>query len=127
MHFGVHFRSIRIKRLNRSQASLLQNSACNGRGDWKTKNKTDDGCLEMGLNCAKLLSSNKPDTEPTPYAAYTTPYRHAIRPYFAAGVISAVAILRGSAERADAVARLSHFSGSFGAHAISAARRHGPA
>src|ERR1700676_625879 len=94
-------------------------------GDWEAKNKTDERCLDMGLSCAKLLSSNEPNTEPTPYAAYTTPYRHAIRSYFAAGAISAVAILRGSAERADAVAGLSGFSGSFGAPVIGPARRQG--
>src|ERR1700687_2837681 len=82
--------------------------------------------FEMGLNCAKLLSPNKPDTEPTPYAAYLAPSRHAIRSHVAGGIISTIAILRRAAERADAVARLGDFFGSFGANVIRAAGRHRP-
>src|SRR6266478_1834885 len=72
--------------------------------------------FEMGLNCVKLLSPNKPDTEPTPYAAYLAPSRHAIRSHVAGGIISTIAIVGRAAERADAVARLGHFFSSFGAN-----------
>src|ERR1700730_12068023 len=82
--------------------------------------------FEMGLNCVKLLSPNKPDTEPTPYAAYLAPSRHAIRSHVAGGIISTLAILHRAAERADAVARLGHFFGSFGANVMRAAGRHRP-
>src|SRR5260370_32073828 len=82
--------------------------------------------FEMGLNCVKLLSPNKPDTEPTPYAAYLAPSRHAIRSHVAGGIISTIAIVGRAAERADAVARLGHFFRSFGANVIRAAGRHRP-
>src|SRR6266576_2818678 len=82
---------------------------------------------ESGLNCVKLLSPNKPDTEPTPYAAYLAPSRHAIRSHVAGGIISTIAILHRAAERADAVARLGHFFGSFGADVMRAAGGHRPA
>src|SRR6266851_4286511 len=83
--------------------------------------------FEMGLNCVKLLSPNKPDTEPTPYAAYLAASRHAIRSHVAGGIISTIAILRRAAEQADAVARLGDFFGSFGANVMRAAGRHRPA
>src|ERR1700720_199902 len=82
--------------------------------------------FEMGLNYVKLLSRNKPDTEPTPYAAYLAPSRRAIRSHVAGGIVSTIAILRRAAERADAVAGLGHFFGSFGANVIRAAGRHRP-
>src|ERR1700747_1518219 len=82
--------------------------------------------FEMGLNCVKLLSPNKPDTEPTPYAAYLATSRHAIRSHVAGGIISTIAILRRAAERADAFAGRGHFFGSFGANVRRAAGRHGP-
>src|ERR1700732_492063 len=82
--------------------------------------------FEMGLNCVKLLSPNKPDTEPTPYAAYLAPSRHAIRSHVAGGIISTIAVLCRATERANAVARLGHFFGSFGANVMRAAGRHRP-
>src|ERR1700730_13087462 len=82
--------------------------------------------FEMGLNCVKLLSPNKPDTEPTPYAAYLAPSRHAIRPHVAGGIISTIANLGRAAERADAVAGLGHFVSPIGANVRRAAGRHRP-
>src|ERR1700736_3837802 len=82
--------------------------------------------FEMGLNYVKLLSPNKPDIEPTPYAAYLAASRHAIRSHVAGGIISTIAVLCRAAERADAVAGFGHFFGSFGANVMRAAGRHRP-
>src|SRR6202158_2416680 len=107
-----------------SHRSLLQNSGVNGSVERRSqKNKIEDKCLKRGLNCVKLLSPNKPDTETTPYAAHLAPSRHAIRSHVAGGIISTIAILRRAAERADAVARLGDFFCSFGANVIRAAGR----
>src|SRR5258708_29714576 len=83
--------------------------------------------FEMGLNYVKLLSRNKPDTEQAPYAASIAPSRRAIRSHVAGGIISTIAIVGRAAERADAVAGLGHFFGSFGANVRRAAGRHRPA